>query len=783
MDAGVEERALALLEEALRFDPEEREAFVRREADGDDALRQRALRLLGAVDEQGDWLPTGGVAHVVTDAPAPEQVGAYRIVEALGEGGMGAVYRAVRDSGDFDHEVAIKIVRPGILGGALKDRFERERQLLANLSHPHIARLYDGGTMEGGSPYIVMELIDGMPIDRWTAEQDLDRDARLALFEQVCGAVRFAHQNLVIHRDITPANILVTPDGQPKLIDFGIAKPTELEQVDAEPEQEVIALSMTPGFAAPERKYGAPATTLTDIYSLGKVLALLMEPDEGDSDIAAVIGRAAAEDPEQRYRSADALIDDVQRLRDGRPVAAREGGRGYHIVKFLKRRKLAVAVAAAMLVLLVGGLIATSIGFQRARVAQAQAEERFDQIRSLSNRLLFDIYDEVDAIPGSTSARRMLASTAQEYLNALASDPDAPPSVRLDAGRGFMRLADVMGGAGGGNLGLREAAERNYERSDTILTALHQEIPDDREVALALADLRYARSIFVVQTSDDMERGLGIANSIAPILERVCGEGDDCIQRRAQALIAQANSQYWLDNLDTAFDAFSGAIAALESMSPDRRRTRDVTRLRALALRLRGDTRYYLDELSAANEDYERAISILQSARRAGMNDPNIRRDLALVHWSRGGTLDELDRVDDAVAALDEAYAIVERLVEADPDDEGTLRLLAVIGGQRGLTLSSAGRFPEAIASAEASLAIRQRLSRMQPDQQGYFRDVAIQLNGLGDIHVRAGNQAAACRYFRQTIERFDALDARGEMSDFDRGDTYARAKEALRSC
>ena len=165
------------------------------------------------------------------------------------------------------------------------------------------------------------------------------------------------------------------------------------------------------------------------------------------------------------------------------------------------------------------------------------------------------------------------------------------------------------------------------------------------------------------------------------------------------------------------------------------------------------------------------------------MNDPNIRRDLALVHWSRGGTLDELDRVDDAVAALDEAYAIVERLVEADPDDEGTLRLLAVIGGQRGLTLSSAGRFPEAIASAEASLAIRQRLSRMQSDQQGYFRDVAIQLNGLGDIHVRAGNQAAACRYFRQTIERFDALDARGEMSDFDRGDTYARANEALRSC
>lgn len=401
----------------------------------------------------------------------------------------------------------------------------------------------------------------------------------------------------------------------------------------------------------------------------------------------------------------------------------------------------------------------------------------------MANTLLFDIYESVERVPGSTEARRMLASTAQRYLDALAADSDAPADVKLEAGRGYMRLADVMGGVGGGNLGLREEAARNYERADEILSELNREMPADRNVALALADLRYARSNFVVQTSDDMETGLAMANSIGPILEPACDDSDPCIRRRAQALIAQGQNHYWLEELETALAEYGEAISLLQSMTQNSRRLRTNVRLLALAHRLHGDTRYYLDDVAGSVEDFDIALDVLRRARRSGLNDPDIRRDLALVQWTRGGSLDEMGRVDEGVAALSEAESIVRDLVAADRADEGTLRLLAVIGGQLGLTLSSANRFAEAVEAAEASLAIRTRLSRLQPDQQGYFRDVAIQLNGLGDIHRRAGNSPVACNYFRRTVSQFDRLHERWGMSDFDRGDTYARARDALQSC
>lgn len=778
LEASNERAAIEVLEDALELPPSGRADHIRSRAGLNEAVRQRAIELLeaGSADDCGQGLRTGG-ARLVEEDDNPERVGAYRILRLIGRGGMGNVYLAERAAGDFDHVVAIKIIKRRLISDELVERFRRERQILADLNHPHIARLFDGGETDEGAPYFVMEYVDGVPLGESLQIRESDLATRLSIFTQVCSAVEAAHQRLVIHRDLTPPNILVTANGQAKLIDFGIATP-HLADDSGDPDNH----RFTPGYGAPEQRAGAPVDTLSDVFALGRLLALLTG-EEGEPELAAIAAKASAEIPQDRYAGVAQLARDIGNYRAGRAVEAFSDAPSYRLRKYVGRNRVPAILASLLTILLVGSLIGVTDAYRDAARERDIAEQRYDQVRSLANTLLFDVYDSVNTVPGSTAARELLATTAQGYLDALAKDPDASFDVRLEAGRGYLRLADVMGGVGGGNLGMRESALKNYGHADTILTGLYEEAPEHRGVALALADLRYAQSNVAVHIEDDMQRGLALALGIEAILRRGCDDSDPCKLRRAQAFVAEAQNHSWLEAYPDAIAASDRAIALLDSMEANPKEARDAVRLYAQAYRFKGDALYYLESLAGAVEQYDLAVEKLEAAAARGIADPDVSRDLAILHWSRGGSLDELDRVDEAVAALDRARAIMHRQVDADPDDAGSLRLLAVVNGQRGLTLSSAGRFREAIAAAEASLATRRQLSRLQPDQSGFFRDVAIQLNGLGEIHQRAGNRAAACRLFIATIRQFDQLDARWGMSDFDRNDTYARAKQGISGC
>lgn len=779
----LDRRALTLLDELLELSPAERDTMLERETEGDPALRQRVSRILGSLASIGDRIATGGAAGDFSLPEPPEKVGAYRVVELLGQGGMGAVFRAERDVGDFEHEVAIKIIRPGAFSVALVDRFHRERQTLARLAHPNIARLLDGGETEAGEPFIVMEYINGTPILEWAEDKALGLDARLKLFLAAAGAVSYAHQNLVIHRDLTPPNVLVDREGAPKVIDFGIARPPGPADAAVSQSDRTPPLSLTPGFAAPERMTGAPASTLTDIFSLGKLLEALIERWADDRDLAAIIASAANSDPGARYPSADALIEDIDRYRSGHPVQARGGGRRYAIGKFARRHRGSVLAAAVVLFLLLGAFVLTLRAYSGAEAAREEADRRFNQVRGLATTLMFDVYDRVDDVPGSTAAKEALASTAQQYLDALASDPDAPFDVRLEAGRGYKRLADVMGGPGGGTLGQREQAMVNYVRADAILSALHAENPASEAAALALADLRYIESAAALHFDDDMEKGLERARSISSILDRECRDRDTCAIARVQGMLMVGENLHWLERLDEAVAIFDRALASLASLSAEARASEEGVRIVARAHRLKGNSLYYLEDISGSVRELGVASQVLKRAMARGIVGSAIERDLAIIEWDRGGALDEFGRPDDGVEALNTAYSLMEEQVAADPDDVGSLRLLAVVGGQRALTSSAAGRHEQAIAGGEASLAIRRRLSAGQPEESGFFRDVIIMIQSLGDMHRRAGNERLACGYYRETIKRFDALDRRWGMSEFDRNDTYARTNEALESC
>ena len=470
---SLETRALELFERSLDVPSDDRIAWIEAEGRGDAALIERALTYLSRDNEARVELRTGGAFNdALDDTKVPEKIGAYRIIDLIGRGGMGAVYRGERASGDFDHQVAIKVVRPGALSEKLVARFAIERQTLAGLSHPNIARLYDGGELDTGEPYIVMEFIDGSPITKWASQNGLSKNDRLQLFIAACSAVAYAHQNQIIHRDITPSNVLVDMSGVVKLIDFGIAKPLDEAAPAKAGSGSLASLSFTPGFAAPERSVGARANTLSDVYSLGKLLEALIEPNDQDGELVAIMQKASAEAPERRFTSVSGLVEDVQNYLNGRAVSAVDGGRKYAVSKFMSRHKVGVGLTSAALLGLVAALTVTLVQYGRAQTARVQADQRFAETRELTSFLLNDLGEDLSKLPGTLPLQQKVSETSSRYLNIIAEAAKADPSLDLEHARGRKQLGDLLTQSGGRNLGDPEEGLKQFEISLNILKDL-----------------------------------------------------------------------------------------------------------------------------------------------------------------------------------------------------------------------------------------------------------------------------------------------------------------------
>jgi serine/threonine-protein kinase len=416
-------RVKELFEAAADLTPNERAALLTKECDGDDSLRQEVESLLDS-DAQTDAFIEQPVLEMPRDLfPEPpeeslvgHQYGAYQILREIGRGGLGAVYLAARADDEYRKEVALKLVRRGLDTEDILRRFRNERQILAQLDHPNIARLIDGGTTDDGLPYFVMEYVNGQTITAYCEAHSLKPTERLDLFRKVCAAVTFAHQNLVIHRDLKPSNILVAADGEPKLLDFGIAKLLG-------PEEEALAPTiagqrvMTPEYASPEQVKGERITTASDVYSLGVLLYELLtgrrpyrlktrtaeeisraittqEPERPSSavtkvghpqssilnprslrgDLDNIVLMAMRKEPARRYASVGQFSEDIRRHLAGLPVVARKDTVSYRTGKFINRHRIGVAAAALILLSLVGGIIATLIQVRTARHERAKAE-------------------------------------------------------------------------------------------------------------------------------------------------------------------------------------------------------------------------------------------------------------------------------------------------------------------------------------------------------------------------------------------------------------------------
>jgi len=437
--------------------------------------------------------------------------GPYRLGELLGRGGVGAVYKAERVDGEVRQQVAVKLLRPGADDAPVRQRFLAERQILANLSHPHIARLLDAGHRPDGQPYLVMEYVEGTTIDAYT--RGLPVRQKVALFLKVCDAVSYLHRNLVVHRDLKPANVLVTAGGEPKLLDFGIAKILELTNDSTATSMRML----TPEYASPEQVAGGPITTATDVYSLGAVLYKLLTgvcPHQFDGDSAAavalaivsgtiappsklapdvkgdlelVVMKALRKEPEDRYASVETLADDLRACLEWRPVRARSGNVWYRTRRWVRRYWLPVAAAALVIASLSAGLYVAN----RQRRA---AERRFAQLRQLSNRVI-DVDRSIRTLPGSIDARRRLVSASLEYLEGLSQDARGDLDLAEEISDGYWRMARIQGVNTELNLGDSQKAEECLKKANDLVETVLNARPDDRGALFRTAVISHDRMV------------------------------------------------------------------------------------------------------------------------------------------------------------------------------------------------------------------------------------------------------------------------------------------------
>lgn len=484
-DQGDRFRTLSsLFDEVVDLEPEAREARIAERCGNDGAMEEELRALLHADDLAGSKTFVGGVvateAVVLTAGESHgRQLGPWRIVRPLGEGGMGTVYLAERADGEYEARAAIKLVRGGLTSPALTERFRAERQILAGLSHPGIAQMLDGGSTDDGTPYIVMELIEGQPVTEWCDAHDLDVEGRLRLFLEICEAVAYAHANLVAHRDLKPSNILVGVDARPKLLDFGIAKLMQ-DLGDASDGVTQGYTVLTPAYSSPEQVAGERAGVSTDIYSLGVLLYRLLTdrlpietrgltpiqlistvtqevPPVASSviddpltrrrvhgDLDAILSRALRKEPEQRYASVDALADDVRLHLEGRPIRTRSDDWRYRTGKLVRRNR--GAVSGALLMVLLGISFTVNTVLQARAVARER--DRAEAERVTAERVsgfLEELFTEAD--PNTTSAREItvrdiLDRGAERVLTGLAGEPESRAALSTVMGRVYMALGE-----------------------------------------------------------------------------------------------------------------------------------------------------------------------------------------------------------------------------------------------------------------------------------------------------------------------------------------------------
>jgi len=756
--------------------PAERDIALSALAERDAELARETLSLLAAEARDAQFLttPAGGAAD-----RRGELIGPWELLSPLGEGGMGQVFLARRADASFDKLVAVKFVHADLLSPLLRERFAAERQALAALEHPGIARLLDGGESAGGEPYLVLEYVEGRSLLAFATERDLSRRERLGLFLQILAAVAHAHSHLIVHRDIKPSNILVTAQGEAKLLDFGVAK--ILSPIDGPAGVTRTSLrALTPEYASPEQVLGGATTTATDVYSLGVVLFELLTgrrpyrvptgaPEEWAEaalhqevarapevrgDLDAILRKALRKSPQERYATVDAFADDLRRHLDGRPVAARRGSLAYRTTKFAGRHRGALAATAMALAVLATTIAGAGTRLRRER-DRATVEAATAQSVAEFLAALFRNADPARTRGAKLTAREILDQGAQRIELDLAEQP-------LVRARLLMVLGAVYR-----DLGLLDRAQPLLDRA--LDTSERQTPPDELAVAAVLTELglldrmqgeterarpRLERALEIRERrlgTDHLEVGRTLST-----LGTVCRLSGDAAQARTfleravEIVLRQApessEAGKWQSNLGLIYQDAGELEAARQAFA---RATEILERAEgpespfvAMSLDNLGSVLRTLGRPAEALPLLERARGIVEHT--WGAAHPQFGNALN----SLGDALSDLGRNAEALPLFRQATAVYSAALGPDHS------FVAWPLRNEGEALLALGRAPEALPLFERALAIRQEAyGEAHPETAQSQTDLGLGYAALGDLGVAEKWLRAGLKQSRATLE------------------------------
>ncbi len=810
----------------------ERSAYLDEACRDDAELRAEVDSLLAAHDEEvaivdrpAAALIVGDIGPAETDSWLGRRIGPYRIESLIGHGGMGDVYLARRVDAEYEKEVAIKLLPGGFHASFVLQRFRAERQILATLEHPNIARLLDGGATDDGSPYLVMELVNGEPLDRYAERLGLSNRDRLKLFCDVCSAVSYAHQRLVVHRDLKPGNILVTPAGSVKLLDFGIAKLLQpaTPEAAAAPSPTLMQV-LTPGYASPEQVLGKPITMASDVYSLGVVLYVLLtgqspyrssldtaedairaicdtEPVRPSSatasmsgkrserlsrDLDAIILKALRKEPERRYAIVEQLAEDIRRHLGGLPVAARGDQLSYRAGKFLRRHKLEMTAAGLLAVTLVA---ATAFSLHEARIAaqeRERAERHFASVRGLANAFMFRVHDAIKDLPGSTEARTLLVSTALEYLNTLAGEAGDDHALRQELAAAYEKVADIQGQAyGAANKGEPRAALESYTKAVSLLEPIVAADAQNIGARSALARNHLRRSRLLLLLGESKEAASASRQAVT-MYEALMETQPDAAMRGGLADAYSANA-YTMDMTgehEVGIASAKKAVAILEDLTGQRPDDLDLgyklgTAYSHLAIAVLGDqaSPATLEE-SLGFHRKSLAVSERLVAATDGGNT-KYARALLLDRFNVAFVLCETGDYRGAVDAARAAEPLAARLA-ADASNVQARVDGANLAWPLGRALLELGKVDEAAAVFEKNAAVLEDIARDSDTLKVQYLLGTMNF-GLGQIHARRALNAApdsaaqlrewrlAERLYQKAIPHFKRVTASVTLDHMDR--------------
>jgi eukaryotic-like serine/threonine-protein kinase len=776
------------LDEVLEIAPEQRSAWLLSLSKKDTRLASLIQALLDDQQQlkQEGFLETSALPH--SAGLAGQKIGAYTLVSQIGQGGMGSVWLAQRSDGRFDRQAAVKFVNIALTSRVTEERFKREGTILGRLIHPHIAQLLDAGVSSDGRPYLVLEYVDGVTIDRYCDEHKLDVEARIRLFLDVLSPVAEAHANLVVHRDIKPSNVLVSNDGQVKLLDFGIAKLLAQDESAAETMLTMGADGpLTPLFAAPEQVTGGTVTTATDVYALGLMFYLLLtgqhpvgtsarspaellkaivelEPPRASAvvltaasgaekrsttpeklsrqlrgDLDTILGKALKKNPQERYASVTAFADDLQRYLKHEAISVRPDTFAYLAIKFARRNRVGVALTSVALAAIVAG---SAVAIYQARIA----ERRFQDVRKLAHTFVFDLHDEVAKLDGSTKVREMMVETGLQYLDNLAKNAGGDLELQKEIAAGYMKIGAAQGFPTQPNLGRTADAFASYRKAGDI----YQRIAEKNSAYLPDLAAFYLSYSGLFRFNHDPKRARELTESAIQIFDRL---------RTHRQLDAQSENSYtlaWckLGDFDEDWGYYHQAWTEFSRCSElahaQLSRTRDPQSIKAVAESAEriGTAAQELGHLREALQAFDEEETAIRELLTAEPLNPRLRRNLALMYQFRGRVYfnDSYPNYGDPKSALESLTLYLktaQEMLEHDPNNTAAQFSVEVAT----LKVSYCLQQSEPLAAVRLARDSLRMLDQMIASNKGgpmIVSNRAEALLRLGEAQLKAGQMGEA---------------------------------------